>query len=95
MRAKIGREDIIKLCNDIFIPVWRKRLEKVVNSIDERFQISLPEKYMSLPLSAAKLETAAHWQSLIIGESLAFDKKMASYGSKHQLPSLLAEDNNG
>ena len=75
MRAKIGREDIVKLCNDIFSPIWCKGREKAVYSIDEKFWIPLPEKYMSLPLGVADLETTPHWQSLIVRESLAFYKE--------------------
>ena len=30
IRAKIGKDDIIRLCYDIFSPVWRKGLEKAI-----------------------------------------------------------------
>ena len=37
VREKIGKEEIIRLCYEIFSPVWRKGLEKVIRSIDDKF----------------------------------------------------------
>ena len=37
VRAKIGKEEIIRLCFDIFSPVWRKGLEKAIHNIDDKF----------------------------------------------------------
>ena len=75
VREKIGKEEIIRLFFDIFSPVWRKGLEKVVRNIDDKSQIPFPKKYMGLPMGAADLETAPHWKSLIIRDSLAFSKE--------------------
>ena len=75
IRAKIGKEDIVRLCYDIFNPIWRKGIEKVVHSIDDKFRIQLPKKYMGLPLGATDLETTHRRQSLIIRESLDFYKE--------------------
>ena len=58
VRAKVGRGDIVKLCYDIFSPVWRKGLEKAIYDIDEKFQIPLPKKYMSPPLGVIDLDIA-------------------------------------
>ena len=75
MRAKVCCGDIVKLCFDIFSPVWKKGLEKVVYSIDEKLWIPLPKKYMSFSLGAVDLDIAPWRQSLIMRESLAFYKE--------------------
>ena len=75
IRAKIGKDEIIRLCLDIFSPVWRKGLEKAIQSIDDKQQIPLPEKYMSFPIGDADLVTALRRQVLVIRESLTFFKE--------------------
>lgn len=75
VRAKIPKEDIIRLCFDIFSTVWRKGLKKAVYSIDEKGRIPYPEKYMGLPEGAEELKTAPRRQSLCVREGLAFYKE--------------------
>lgn len=75
VRAKIPKEDIIRLCFDIFSTVWRKGLKKAVYSIDEKGRIPYPEKYMGLPEGAEELKTTPRRQSLCVREGLAFYKE--------------------
>ena len=72
IRANIQADHINWLCRDSFVPAWRKGLEHTVDNIDNSFRIPYPEKYMSLPIGHPELDTAPHWQSLIIQENLAF-----------------------
>ena len=60
IRANIPADHIIRLCCDLFVPAWRKGLEKVVHNIDNRFWIPYPEKYMSLPIGHSELDTAPY-----------------------------------
>ena len=50
IRVKIGKEDIVRLCYEIFNPIWRKGIEKAFHNIDDKFKIPLPKKYVGLPL---------------------------------------------
>ena len=72
IRAKIGKEEIVRLCEEIFNPVWRRGLEKAVHSIDEKGRIPFPEKYMELPLDAEELKTAPRRQCLLVRNNLVF-----------------------
>lgn len=66
---------MIRLCCNIFDPVWRKGLEEAIRNIDDKFRIPLLEKYMSLPPGSLELEVAYRWPSLLISENLAFLKE--------------------
>lgn len=71
VRVKIDREEIVRLCVDIFNPVWKKGLEKVVFSIDDKGRIPYPKKYMGLPLGVEELRTTPRWQCFIVRDNLA------------------------
>ena len=58
IRAGVDRQMLVKLCLDIFSPVWRKGLEKEILSIDNNKRIPLPERYMGFPPGLADLDTA-------------------------------------
>lgn len=75
VRAKVDANDIISLCRNLFVPTWRKGLEQAVFSIDGKFRIPLPERYMSLPVGHPDLITAPRRQSLFIRENFAFYKE--------------------
>ena len=66
VKAKADKEEIIRLCFDIFSPMWRKGLEKAVRSLDDKGRIPLPERYMGVPAGDADLVTAPRQQSIII-----------------------------
>ena len=72
VRAKVQADNIVTLCLDLFVPTWRKGLEQAVYSIDNKFWIPFPEKYMNLPLGHLDLVIAPCHQSLVIRENLAF-----------------------
>ena len=69
-RARVDRELILKLCLDIFSPVWKKGVEKAILSMDDKQCISLPERYMSLPTNSEDLIFAPRRQALIIRDNL-------------------------
>lgn len=73
--AKIERADIVRLCSNIFNPAWKRGLEKVVYSIDDKFRIPYPEKYMDLPLGVEELKTALRRQCLRVRDNLAFHRE--------------------
>ena len=54
-RAKIEKWDILKLCSNIFNPVWCVGLEEVIMSLDDKLRIPLPEMYMAHPPSSFDL----------------------------------------
>ena len=72
VRARVEADDIVRLYRDLFVPSWRKGLEKAVYSIDSKFRIPYPEKFMNLPVGHPDLVTAPRRQSLVIRENLAF-----------------------
>ena len=98
VRAKIPKEDIIRLCFDVFCPVWRKGLKKAVYSIDEKGRIPYPERYMGLPEGAEELKTAPRQLALSVREGLAFYKEWprmeASITFLLRWRRIIAEDNN-
>ena len=97
IRTNIQADHIIRLCRDLFVSAWRKGLEQAVHSIDNRFQIPYPEKYMSLPIGHPDLDTAPRRQSLIIRENLAFyrewTKMEASLNFLLRWRGIIMEDN--
>ena len=75
VRAKVGKDEILRLCYEIFSPKWRKGMETVVRCIDDKQRIPLPEKYMGLPIGDADLDTAPRRPVLFIRESFTFFKE--------------------
>jgi hypothetical protein len=54
-KAKAEKWAIVRLCYNVFNPMWSVGLEEVVNSIDDKLRIPLPEQYMAHPPGSFEL----------------------------------------
>ena len=57
VREKIRKDEMLRLCYEIFSPKWRKGLEKAVRCIDDKQRITLPKKYLGIPIGDVDLDT--------------------------------------
>ena len=53
-RARIGKWDMLKLCNNLFDLVQCYQLEEAIMSLDENAKVPLPKIYMAYPLGIFK-----------------------------------------
>jgi hypothetical protein len=97
VKANVHPDHIVRLCRDLFISAWRKRLEQAVFSIGHRSRIPYPEKYMNLPVGHPDLATAPRRQSLEIREHTTcqreWHKMEASLNVLFRWRGIIDEDN--
>ena len=71
-RAIIEKWDMIRLCYNIFNPIWCVGLEEAVMSIDGKCRNPLPEMYMAHPLGSFELAIVPRHPCLVIRENALF-----------------------
>ena len=73
-RVRINKWDMVRLCLNIFYPIWCQGLVEAIMSLDEKFRVPLPEMDMDHPLGSFNLEIVPRQHALVIRDLVAFNK---------------------
>ena len=71
-RANIEKWDMIKLCYNVFNPIWCVGLEEAVMSIHGKCRNPLPKMYITHPPGSFELAIVPRHPSLVIQENSVF-----------------------